>query len=588
MFLSWWQRRIAQSPRNNRRPGPVQRLHRQVPKVEALEERALLSLNFASAVNYDVGSHPGSIALGDFNGDGKLDMAVANILGGNVSILLANGDGTFQNAVNYSAGSEPRAVVAGDFRGNGILDLAVADHTGRGTAGQVSILLGNGNGTFQSAVTYDVGTGPDAIAVGDFFGDGHLSLAVVNDSPNNSVGILRGNGDATFRSQVTYPVGSGPTSIVVGDFNGDGHPDLAVSNRSNNNVSVLLNNGDGTFAPRVNYNAGSGAFYVTAADLNHDGYLDLVVANRNGNNVSVLLGNSNGTFRSAVNYSVGTKPWAVTVADFDGDGNPDLAVVNRDDSTVSVLTGNGDGTFHSRVNFDVASQPFFVAAADVDGDSAPDLLVANAASDSVSVLVNQPAATHLNFIAPTSVTAGQRFDVTVQALSAFNTPARSYRGTIHFVASNGAMANYTFTAADRGSHTFNIAVFRAGNLSVTGTDTQDASLTGGFSLVINPAAADHLAITGPDSAASGQSFDFTVTVLDAYNNVVVGYLGTITFMSSDSAPLLPVPYTFTADDMGSHRFSPGATLFDVNPIATITAADNMDSTIQGTLTLSIQ
>ncbi len=168
-----------------------------------------------------------SIAQGDFNGDGNLDVAVANQGSNTISILLGDGDGTFQPAVTYEVGEEPSAIVAGDFTGNGILDLAVAnwqDDT-------ISVLLGNGDGSFQPQVTYPVGSTPDAIFAGDFSGNGIDDLAVVNLNPNGSggsVSILMGNGDGTFQPQVTYPVGSEPDAIVAGDFSGNGHLDLAV------------------------------------------------------------------------------------------------------------------------------------------------------------------------------------------------------------------------------------------------------------------------------------------------------------------------------------------------------------------------
>jgi hypothetical protein len=197
---------------------------------------------------------------------------------------------------------------------------------------------------------------------------------------------------------------------------------------------------------------------------------------------------------------------------------------------------------------------------------------------------------------PSTVTAGDAGTVTVTAQDAMGNTFTGYTGTVHFTSSDpqvsagtGLPADYTFTPTDAGVHVFNVMLTAAGTQSITVTDTASTSITGTQSgITVNPAAADHLAITGPPSAASGEAFDITVMVLDAYNNVVVGYTGTITFMSSDSAPMLPPDYTFTADDMGSHTFTAETTLFDVNPMATITAQDTGDSNIQGTLTLSIQ
>ena len=298
---------------------------------------ATSSIALSAPRGFDAGSGPQSVAVGDFNGDGKPDLAVVNSYSNNVSILLGNGDGTFQIHVDYPTGAQPGSVAIGDFNGDGKLDLAVVNSY----SNNVSVLLGNGNGTFQPAVSYGTGsgTGPAFVAVGDFNRDGKLDLAVAN-SNSTYVSVLLGNGDGTFQTAVNYDVGGAPTSIAVGDFNHDGKLDLAVAvpvPGPSTYVSMLLGNGDGTFQTAVNYNAPYAPDAVAVGDFNGDGNLDLVVGNRSSN-ISVFLGNGDGTFRTAVNYSAGYNPSSVAVGDFNNDGTLDLAVANSGSSTtVTVL-----------------------------------------------------------------------------------------------------------------------------------------------------------------------------------------------------------------------------------------------------------
>jgi FG-GAP-like repeat/Divergent InlB B-repeat domain/FG-GAP repeat len=357
------------------------------------------ALSFAAAVNYGAGDRPTSIAAGDFNGDGHLDLAVANEFTDNVSILLGNGDGTFNTAVNYAAGDYPSSVAAGDFNGDGHLDLAVANYVSY----NVSILIGNGDGTFNTAVNYAVGRYPYSVTAGDFNGDGHIDLAVANyrDTAglvSDYVSILLGNGDGTFNAAVNYVPGSRPRSITTGDFNGDGHLDLAVANSNSDDVSILLGNGDGTFNAAVNYAAGDFPISVSTGDFNRDGYLDLAVANDVSQNVSILLGNGDGTFNAAVNYAAGGFLFSVSTGDFNGDGKQDLAVTLFSLDKVAILPGNGNGTFNAAVNFTVGDGPLAAATGDFNGDGRLDLATANNTSGNISILLNTTRAQTLTVI----------------------------------------------------------------------------------------------------------------------------------------------------------------------------------------------
>jgi len=271
--------------------------------------------------------------VGEFNGDGVIDLAVANQLDNTVAILRGNGNGTFQAAVSYAAGSGPIFVAVGDFNIDGRQDLAVAN------GGGVSILLGNANGTFQSPVNYAAGANPVSIVVGDFNNDNWSDLIVVNSNSNN-VSILRGNPPpnlGTFQAPVNYAVGSFPVSVAAGDFNADGRRDLAVANRNSNNVSILLGNLSGTFQPAVNYGVGTSPVSVAVGDFNGDGQRDLAVANQASLNVSILRGNANGTFQAAVNNVAGSQLFSLVVSEFNGDGRRDLVGVASNSSDVTVV-----------------------------------------------------------------------------------------------------------------------------------------------------------------------------------------------------------------------------------------------------------
>lgn len=332
--------------------------------------------------DFPTGNTPYFVTAADLNGDGKLDLVIPNFHDNTISVLLGNGDGSFQTAVNYATGSLPGSIAVGDFNADGKLDLAVTN-TGDSTVG---VFFGNGDGTFQSAVNYGVGSWPVSVAAGDFSGDGKLDLAVANFY-GNTVMVLLGNGDGSFQPPATYSAGTNPARVAVGDFNGDGKLDLVVANTSSSNVSVLFGNGDGTFQSALNSPADYGLSSLTVADLNGDGKLDLVVAANYNPSVGVLLGNGDGTFQAEVDYGAGTGAWWTAVGDFNGDGKPDLAVADWVGNSVSVLLGNGNGTFQPTVNYAVDTSPAGIVAGDFNSDGRMDIAVPNAASNSVSILL---------------------------------------------------------------------------------------------------------------------------------------------------------------------------------------------------------
>ena len=344
---------------------------------------AVHTLGFAAAVTYGVGTNPRSVAAGDLNKDGDLDLVTANLGSNNVSVLQNNGSGGFSAAATYGVGASPWSVAIGYLDNDTYLDLVTANNNNN----NVSVLLNNGLGGFPTAVPYSVGTGPMSVTAGDLDGDGDLDLATANWG--GSVSVLMNNGSGGFGAATPYTVGTNPRFVAAGDLDGDGDLDLVTANSSSYNVSVLLNNGSGVFSAAGPY--GVGALVpssVTAGDLDGDGDLDLATANSSSNNASVLMNNGSGVFGTAATYPVGTSPRFVAAGDLDGDGDLDLVTANFDSGNVSLLLNDGSGAFGAATPYTVGTNPVSVIASDLDGDSDLDLVAANYNSNNVSVLLS--------------------------------------------------------------------------------------------------------------------------------------------------------------------------------------------------------
>jgi hypothetical protein len=352
--------------------------------IAAPEASTIFPSTPSSTVN--VGTKPQGLVTADFNGDGIADIAVANNVSGDISILLGNGDGTFTVRSTPSAGNGANWLAVGDFNEDGKLDLAVVN-CGCSGPGGIVILLGNGDGTFTLNSFASTGGGPFTVITGDFNGDGHLDLAVTNHI-DGTVTILLGQGDGTFISGATLMVGNNPQVIVAGDFNEDGIIDLAVSNQASNTVSVLLGIGDGSFQSQATFpTGGSGSpIGLIAADFNGDGHLDLAAVNMS--DVGILLGDGNGSFASKANPGTGTSTLTTGVfSDFNGDGKGDIVVSDSAAGEFLLLRGVGDGTFSPAVAYAAAVGAFDVITADFNGDGALDLAISNAAANNVSIFL---------------------------------------------------------------------------------------------------------------------------------------------------------------------------------------------------------
>jgi hypothetical protein len=341
-------------------------------------------LSFTSQT-ISAGNAPTSVRLADFNGDNMPDIVVINAADtGTVSVLLNLGAGQFSAPIaTPTSGLGSIALTSGDYNHDGKADLAVVNNL----SNNVSILLGNGDGTFRLSGFAATGEGPVAVAEADFNHDGNPDLAVVN-SLTGDVTILLGKPDGSFRPGANVFVGGAPTGVEAGDFNGDGIPDLAVLNGTLGQqlIYIFLGNGDGTFRADGTAPAGYEPFALVAHDFNHDGIIDLAVANLASNNISVLLGNGKGAFQPGATYSAGNGPVSIRVGSFNRDRNADLAVCADVSAEVLVFLGNGDATFRPPQSFSTGGFCNSLAVGDLNQDGVTDIVTAT--TDNVVVLMN--------------------------------------------------------------------------------------------------------------------------------------------------------------------------------------------------------
>ena len=522
------------------------------PAVECLEAREVPAFLAPTTIATSLTS--AGIAVGDFNADGKADMAVVN-QGGAVSVLVSNGDGTFQPKVDYAAGASAIDATAGDFNGDGKLDLAVV-----GTGGTVNVLLGRGDGTFAASVAYAVGLGAHSVKVGDFNGDGKLDIGTMNAG---TASVLLGNGDGTFQAHLDTPMTGNAINLVVGDFNKDGKLDMATSSTvSIGTIDILRGRGDGTFDPVVSYYANSAPVYLAAGDFNGDGFPDFVVPNSySATSMSVILNNGDGTYAPPKSYPMLETGYEIEVADFNGDGKQDFAV--RGASGFMVSLGKGDGTFYPST-FTAAPGGRFERGThgDFNGDGAVDFAFPVATGVSVVMnahddVANLATAVGFAVTAPATTTSGSSLSLTVSAVDAIGNVVTGFLGTAYVTSNDAASVSgvaYTFTAADAGTHSF------AGSVRLVTGGTQSVTVATPFltptTVAVNVTGqVGHYAVSAPTATTAGNTFNVTVSAIDTAGNVAPTYTSSVSFSSSDVQAGLPASYTFTAADAGVHTFA---------------------------------
>ncbi len=492
-----------------------------------------LPVAFAAEQTFATGDQSRSVAIGDLTGDGKSDLVVTNELSDSVSVLLGNGNGTFQAQQTFAAGDSAKSVALGDLTGDGKTDIVVANELGN----TVSVLLGNGNGTFQAQQTFATGLDPASVAIGDVNGDGKPDLVVANllaNGPYDTISVLLGNGNGTFQAQQTFAAGTDPNSVKIGDVNGDGKPDIVVANVGSNTVGVLLGNGNGTFQAQKTFAAGNHPGFVALGDVNGDGNPDIVVTNENGNSVSVLLGNGNGTFQAQQTFATGSFPASVAIGDVTGDGKPDLVVANWQGYTVSVLVGNGDGTFLTQQTFAsgygpyTGYGPYALALGDVTGDGKLDVVVASGQSNTVGVLQNlgNPnftgqvyyissfASTQFAIAVPGNAATWMPFTVTVTAENGSGATLASFTGTVHFSSSDSQAVLPADATLTNGVGIFSVTLNTVGSQTITVDDLVNANIAATSSPIsVNANAAPNFVVTSLTPTSTG----FTATFNEPFN-----------------------------------------------------------------------
>ncbi|MFN5430799.1 MAG: FG-GAP-like repeat-containing protein [Cyclobacteriaceae bacterium] len=522
--------------------------------------------SFLPKVDFATGASPGSIAIGDLDGDGKADLAMTNFSSNTLSVFRNTGTTStisYAAKIDFATGAGPKSVTIGDLDGDGKADLAVTNYNSytlsvfrnTGTPGAIS---------YAAKIDFAISAFPSSVAIGDLDGDGRADLAVANGG-NGTLSIFRNTGmpgTISYAAKIDFATGLGPVSLAIGDLDGDSKADLAVANFDGNTISVLRNTGTpGTisYAAKIDFATGSGPKSLAIGDLDGDGKADLAVANGGISTVSVFRNTGMpGTISYAAkrDFETGLAPGSVAIGDLDGDGKADLAVANINSNTVSVFRNTGTpGTvsYEAKTDFATGSGPYSLAIGDLDGDGKADLAVTNYGSNTLSVLRHEPRASQtVTFNPLPSACINATVNLTATASSGLAISYTSSNPTIASVAGNVvttlAAGTVTITASQAGNGTYSPA-----------TATQ--------SLIVNPFPTATISASGATTFCQGGSVTLTASTGSSYLWSTGATTQSITVGTAGN-------YTVRVTNVNGCSATSAATTVIVNPLptATITAS----------------
>jgi hypothetical protein len=481
------------------------------------------SASFALKTDHAAGIQPGAAAVGDFNNDGKQDLAIGNYGDNSVSIRLGDGNGDFSGTAKIKVGTNPQSVAIGDFNGDGNQDFAVANYN----SNFVSIRLGDGTGHFANASNVDTGAQPYAVAVGDFNRDGKQDLAVSN-SESNTVSIRLGDGAGCFTNAPDVNVGAYPTWVAVGDFNHDGQQDFATANLSSS-VSIRLGDGNGNFNGTTDINIGGSTISVAIGDFNDDGNQDFAAAKYAEDKVAIRLGDGAGNFNGTTDINVGSFPASIALGDFNGDGKQDFTTANLNSDSVSVRLGNGAGSFSGTTQFSTGDDPKVVVVGDFNRDGKQDLATANSNDNTFSMLLSncEPAGNPPVITSQPSSATATAGDVVSFTVAADGSPELfvqwqfSADGGTTF---NGIKGETNLTLSFTATGSQNGYLYRAVLTNSAGTVTSDPA-----TLTVNKQASSITLTSSQNPSDFGQSVLFTATVTSEPQGGIIP-TGTVQFL----------------------------------------------------------